>query len=120
MGVQVEASYLFWEADFRLFFEKHKSFHDVFAFFGPFENICDLAIWRDKFMQAIKERVLRMPEVSVAVSNEVRTEYPESHVEEAEECGFIPIGSLTPEEEGRSFFGEAVQQWIYEFNLPFE
>lgn len=120
MESEPQIRYVFWEALFRFIFTKNDSFYEIPISLGPFLNIYDFQAWRNEFLKGIKEKTLRMTTVKVKILKEERFSQTAEFLDEAEEYGFISVDCLTPEEEGRLFFSETIQEWMFMFNLPFE
>jgi hypothetical protein len=120
METQPEVACVFWEAQIKFLFPKNDSHHEVPANFGPFVNIFNLLVWRNDFLKALKEKVALMPQVKIKILSEVNVKVLDYYAEDLELEGYVPVEDLTPEEEARLFFSENIQQWMFEFNAPFE
>jgi hypothetical protein len=120
MDIQPEAACVFWEAQIKFLFPKNDSYLEVPVNFGPFVNIYNLLVWRNDFLKTLKEKVSQMKQVKIKILSEANIKVLDYYAEELELEGYVPVDDLTPEEEAREFFSENIQQWIFEFNAPFE
>jgi|GEM_PF-2637300 len=120
METQLEVACVFWEARIKFLFPENKSHIEAPANFGPFVNIQNLLAWRNSFLKTLKEKVAWMSWVKIKILKEANLKVLEYYAEEMELEGYIPVDGLIPEEEACLFFSENIQQWIYEFNLPFK